>query len=198
MFKLPRRTDYFVVVVFLFYTIQIITIKNYNKSVMFPASSIKCINKHICRDANSNCLVKWYMVLDKYRFHVYVVAAMEKRDLYVRIDWHSNSTLCFEPYQNNTEEKHIFIDTTRHFCRECILKQMKTLMKSDYKLFRFNCRTVSYMILTQVAQFDAKKVYACFSNEDMLCGLDESECLSLEEIHHFVTYEQGTNKCIIS
>lgn len=133
------------------------------------------------------------MVIDKYQFHVYVVAAMKECQLYVRIDWHNNSTLCFEPYQENSEEKHIHIGTTRRFCRQCILDMIKKEMHA-YKLLQFNCRTLSYMLLTKTQGFDADFVYEQFNSRDLLCGLDMTECVSLEEMHHYYSYANGTKE----
>jgi hypothetical protein len=141
--------------------------------------------------------VDWYLVVDKYQFHVYVVAAMKDCQLYVRIDWHNNSTLCFEPYIESSEEKHLHIGRTRKFCRQCILDIVKDEMQS-YKLFKFNCRTLSYMVLTKAMQFDAEAVYEQFNSQDLLCGLDMAECLSLEEMHHYYLYANGTKEwCVI-
>ena len=157
---------------------------------MFPKSSIGLLNKHICQDKKSSSVVEWYLVLDQHKFHVYVAVAIQERDLYVRIDWHDNSTLCFEPYQNNNLETHVHIGTTSLFCRNCILDIMKEEMQT-YKLFRFNCRTVSYLVLTKAMSFNAKKVFHRFNSMDILCGLDQSECLSLEEIHHYIAYAEN-------
>jgi hypothetical protein len=157
---------------------------------MFPTSSIASLNRHTCESPGK---VLWYMVVDRYKFHVYVVAAVEKRNLYVRIDWNDNSTLRFDPYVNNNQEQHVYIGSRESFCRECIIEKMKSRM-GVYKLFRFNCRTMSYIILTDVTGFDRDSVFQHFNSLDILCGLDIAECVSLEEIHHYTEWANGNSR----
>lgn len=160
---------------------------------MFPKSSITLLNKHTCNSSIARCTVEWYLVVDEYKFHVYVTAAIPEKELYVRIDWHGNSTLSFEPYDDKPGEQRVHIGNSHTFCRHCIIDTMKNKMHY-YRPFGFNCRTVAYLILTKVELFDATLVFDKFNEMDILCGLDPRECVSLEEIHHYINHVEGTGE----
>jgi hypothetical protein len=63
-----------------------------------------------------------------------------------------------------------------------------------YSLFDFNCRTVSYLILTDIVGFDPDEVYDLFKDSGVLCGLDKIQCVSLEEIYHYIRYREGEHR----
>lgn len=132
---------------------------------------------------------RWFLVWDRHRFHVYLMVetALER----VRIDWHQNSTLELAPYKDKMGEKQVLVGKAP-YCSECLLEKTQKLLYR-YQLFSFNCRTVSYLILTEVLGFDETRVYEYFRDENTLCGLDSMECFSVAEIDHFIAWRNAGN-----
>lgn len=157
---------------------------------MFPSSSLTQINRHIEESKNT----KWMLCMDRHRFHVYVVAVTNKQ-LGVRIDWNKESTLTFEKYEAKPGEEAYFIGHNDFFCKLCLEEKMASRLE-QYQLFKFNCRTVSFMILVLVG-FDAHHIYDRFEQTDVLCGLDQSECLKAKEMSHFFKWEAEQNGCTL-
>ena len=157
---------------------------------MSRPSPIKAINRHtIFKDS------KWLLVMDKNRFHVYVAVVINK-DLQIRIDWNGDSTLTFKKYTFNPDEESYPIGDNG-FCKLCIEKIMVNKLH-EYHLFTFNCRTVSFLILTLVG-FDGTYIYNLYEHANVLCGLEESECLSIKEMQHFFDNEGSKESvCVIS
>jgi len=155
---------------------------------MLRHSSIVTINNHTDFD---NC--RWYLAMDKYRFHVYIIVVTQNQ-LYIRIDWNKNSTLTFEKYISTPDEDYYVVGHTG-FCKLCIEELVVTQLKG-YALFKFNCRTVSFLVL-KVMGFNTKHLYTVFQNAYTLCGLKEDECLSIKEIGHFLDWEEGEKGCTI-
>jgi len=162
---------------------------------MFPASSIAPLNRHRHHQQERVGPVAWYLVLDPHRFHVFVAARLSPT-VAVRIDWHDNSTFCFEPYVDRPGETRLWVGESAQFCKLCIDAQMAEVLER-YKLFRFNCRTVSYLVLTQVVGFDREAVYAKFRDSQVLCGLEFAQCFSLDEVHHYVAYREEKGSCAL-
>jgi hypothetical protein len=131
--------------------------------------------------------VEWYLVLDKSKFHVYV--AMIGVEESIRIDWHKNSTLEFSPFLVK-EGEHKELIGRAWYCQECIEEKVLEFLET-YKLFQFNCRTVSYLLLTVVLGFEPNHVYPFFQKQDVMCGLELAQCFSPEEIHHFILYRRS-------
>ena len=138
--------------------------------------------------------VKWLLVMDKNRFHVYVVAVIESTQKMVRIDWHDSSHLTFRPYAYNDQEEAYEVGESRlPYCKECIRGQLNA---GGYDLFNFNCRSVSYIILVMMG-FKARYVFEYFKAANVLCGLDERQCLTETEIRRFIAYEKDHLDCTI-
>ncbi len=129
----------------------------------------------------------WYLVLDKSKFHVYVAVITDTES--VRIDWHKNSTLEFSPFLEKEGEQREMVGKA-WYCQECMITKILDFLET-YKLFEFNCRTVSYLILTTVLGFPPDHVYPFFQRQHILCGLEFSQCFSLEEIHHYIMYRKN-------
>lgn len=135
---------------------------------------------------------RWYLMVDRDRFHVYVGAQVEGMRGRLRIDWHDNSQLELRWLRHgfDRDAEAILIGTTRNFCKACLVERVKSLHMQHYQIFRFNCRTVTYLILTRVYGFDKQVVYDHFVNGQIMCGLDESECVSLNELHHYLNWSE--------
>lgn len=165
---------------------------------MFPPSSLAQLN--VATHANQKWKhVEWFLVTDESRFHTYVKAVIKDEGLEIRVDWHDNSTLCFERFVPETTKVGdcVAIGKTTWFCRECIVRGMESDMKT-YNLFKFNCRTVSFVILTKICRFDPQKVEGLFDSLRILCGIDERECLSTTEISHYLEYTKShREKCTL-
>ena len=161
---------------------------------MFPDSPIAALNQHTC-EAYRGHEFKWYLVVDKYQFHVYVAAVEQnvQNGLKVRMDWHQDSTLTFRPFAFDVMEQNLLIGTSDWFCRQCTIDRLWSVM-GEYKLFAFNCRTLSYLILWYVMHFPHDQVYACFEKFHLMCGLDETQCLSFIEIHRYLAYKKENKK----
>lgn len=161
---------------------------------MLRKSRIKEINTHTDSDDFKN--IKWLLVMDEYRFHVFVVAAI-RQDLYIRIDWNDNSTLTFIKYVPISTETRTLVGF-KNFCKLCIDEEMEGYLK-QYDLFRFNCRTVSFLVLLVVG-FEKDYIYSLFKTAGVLCGLNEKQCLSDTEINRFIEWLKGKNGylCTIS
>lgn len=161
---------------------------------MFPASPITQLNQHTCSEA-WRC--DWYLVVDKYEFHVYVAAVCRGPSVQVRVDWHQDSTLTFRPFQFDRLEQNMPIGESDHFCRLCITEQLAQGME-EYKLFHFNCRTLSYLILCHVMGFEHELVYGKFQQLHILCGLQPDQCLALDEIRRYFAYKkENRTTCVL-
>lgn len=163
----------------------------------FPESSIVELNKHTHQGDWHKAKVKWFLMADESHFHTYLKVEIPKLKQEIRIDWHDNSTLCFEPYKNDQNGKvseKIFIGETDWFCRECIIGCLENDMQT-YKLFLFNCRTVSFVILTKICLFNSTKVEEIFNQKEMMCGIDSRECISESEIQHYLEYTKRHGNC---
>lgn len=155
---------------------------------MFPLSKVEEINKETHNGKWENVKVEWFLMADESHFHVYLKAVIKSLGYNIRIDWHDNSTLGFEAFLPETKKsEEIFIGKTDWFCRNCIIKCIESDMET-YKLFKFNCRTVAYIILTKICRFPANQVEEEFAKTQMMCGLDERDCISMEEIRHYIAY----------
>lgn len=130
------------------------------------------------RDAMTD---KWHLVWDAHRFHVYVMVQREEERL--RIDWRQYSALDVGPY-TEVEGELVIAVGRKPFCIDCLFEKMNKLLK-HYQIFVFNCRTVSYLVLTEVMGFDERAVYKLFADQETLCGLDMSQCFTMAEIDHF-------------
>lgn len=137
---------------------------------------------------------KWYLLLDRNRFHVFIGVVINK-NLTIRIDWNRDATLTFKKYEEYIYEEKTFLGK-RDFSKSEIKKLMKNKLK-NYDLFYFNCRTVTYMILTKIVHFDSHEVYNLFKQYSIMCGLKEEECLSMEEIEHFISFQEEEIDCTI-
>jgi len=159
---------------------------------MFPASEISALNEHLCGRESAT---QWYLVVDKYEFHVYVAAVC--KEFQVRIDWHQDSTLTYRPFHFDQLEQNIPVDSSRLFCKPCTESKLRNSMQ-EYRLTHFNCRTLSYLILTQVQAFDPDQVYNKFQQLHILCGLEPLQCFSLDEIHRYVAYKkENKTSCLL-
>ena len=131
--------------------------------------------------------VDWYLVLDRSKFHVYV--AFMGREEQFRIDWHTDSTLEGLVFVEKSGEERIFIGKGE-FDQPSFEREILKLLEM-YKLFQFNCRTVSYLILTKIVGYTPDYVYKFFKDHRILCGLEFGECFSVEEIHHYILYRDN-------
>jgi len=164
---------------------------------MFPLSEIKVLNRHTCKKKGT---VQWYMVVDKYLFHVYIGVVIQrpsgKPPLQVRLDWDNANKLTFKPFVFDDLEQNIEVSHSDTFCKLCIESELVSEMQA-YKLFRFNCRTVSYIILTKVMGFSPDLVYDNLNRLNTLCGIDSRACLSLDELQHYIEWSRGKGRCLI-
>jgi hypothetical protein len=156
---------------------------------MFPTSPVKVLNQHTCKRKPTT--VQWYLVVDRFEFHVYVAAVIHKRGepLQVRMDFHPDSTLTFRKFVFDSLEQCIPIGTSKGFCKLCIQEALHGEL-GTYHLFSLNCRTSSYLILTEVMGFPHDEVYANFNRLHILCGLQPLECLSLDSLHQYIAYRR--------
>ena len=156
----------------------------------FPDSSIAALNADCHEGAWRDVAVRWSLVADQDRFHVFLVAQIQAPvNLEVRIDWRAVSRLEFEPHVRDTREEMVPVGETRGFCRLCAIAHLRRFMQ-DYNLFVFNCRTVSYLLLTELCRFDPARTYDLFDEHELLCGLQMDECLSVTEIEHYIHHRQ--------
>lgn len=141
--------------------------------------------------------VEWFLMADESHFHVYVKAVIKKLNIVVRIDWRNVSELQFEKFEPGEKVSECLrVGETDWFCRECIIECVKSDM-TTYHLFKFNCRTVAYIILTKVCLFHAQTVQQMLDEKFMLCGLDERECFSEAEIQHYLAYTKRTGEACV-
>lgn len=162
---------------------------------MFPSAEVKGLDEHRCHGDDEAQAIEWYLVVDKYEFHVYVAAVSAQ--LHVRLDWHQDSTLTYRPFAFDPLEQNIAVARGHFFCKPCINAALQAGMQ-EYRLFHFNCRTLSYLILSHVAGFDPDTVYAKFQKLNILCGLEPLQCLSLTEIHRYVAYKkENKTQCVL-
>lgn len=160
----------------------------------FKPSSIKQLNEHTC-PSHSSCKEKnmhykktlWFLVMDKYHFHVFVVVFITKEIGPIRIDWNFDSTLTFEPYKMNEGDDYSYlIGTTETFCKLCIQEHIIKDLRA-YELFDFNCRTATFLVFI-TSGFDAHSLLKKFEEHDVLCGLKKENCLTLSEMKHFINW----------
>lgn len=150
----------------------------------FPASSLKELNGATHDVAWSQQPCEWFVGIDPARFHAFVVVKLPIAT--IRVDWRQTSRLEVEPYKATEGDELVPLGKRPGFCRDCLVHMLKGYMR-QYSLFMFNCRTVTYLVCTEAAGFAPGDVFNVFDARDMRCGLgDVTECLSLEEIHHFV------------
>ena len=129
---------------------------------------------------------EWYLAFDSSLFHVYVIVRLYD-DALLRIDWNRNSTLTFE-YMTPDEERResrVFVGH-RPFSKLAVERAIAGDMQ-HYQLFRFNCRTVSFLVLNSVA-FDPELVFALYEKQGVMCGLEDSECVKLGELRHYLEW----------
>jgi hypothetical protein len=135
---------------------------------------------------------RWYLMVDSDRFHVYVGVRIAGQKGVLRIDWRDNSRLELTRRRHDFERGHeaIPIGTTPTYCKACLVQRMRELHLQHYQLFHFNCRTVTYLVLTRVQGFDKNAVYQHFVDDGILCGIDSTECVSLNELHHYLNWSE--------
>lgn len=161
---------------------------------MFPASEVEALRGHTCARA---ARVDWYLVVDKYEFHVYVGLLVRFTEppaetVQARIDWHQDSTLTFRPFVFDALEQAVPVGSGVWFCRACTQQKLEaSMLRHQYRLFRYNCRTLSYLVLVQVARFEPTAVYAQFERLRLMCGLEPRECLALVEVHRYFAWRAG-------
>lgn len=162
---------------------------------MFPASkTLVELNGPTHEGKWKGIRVEWFLMADESHFHVYVKAVIKQLGRSIRIDWRNISELQFEQFQEGEKVGECLrVGETDWFCRDCIIKSLQKDMET-YHLFKFNCRTVAFIILTKVCLFDSSLVENMLDNKAMLCGLDERECVSGEEIKHYIDYTRATGK----
>lgn len=165
----------------------------------FPPSSIAALNEDMHQAPYATTSVQWSLVADGDRFHVFLVAECgPPLSCAIRIDWRAANRLEFEPYVADKRDERIAVGRKQQaFCRRCAIAKLRLLMAHrDYNLFAFNCRTVSYYLLVDYAEFDNNSVLDLFEAHELRCGVGSLEdCLSLEELEHYfrhVKSEQGT------
>lgn len=122
----------------------------------------------------------WHLVLDASRFHAYVAVVMPEAA--VRFDWDDENRLKAGPYVP-TPDQVVFVLGTAPCCVPCT-KLAIARFERPYNLFEFNCRTVSFLLLTRVASFPPRDVFALFKKHATLCGLDRRACMSATEMRH--------------
>lgn len=145
--------------------------------------------RHDCQVARET---SWYLMVDRDSFHVYVGVHVQGLRGRLRIDWQDNSRLELSWLKRGFDrhDRAILIGKTAQFCRACLVEKVRALHMQHYQLFHFNCRTVTYLILTRVQGFDKHAVYQHFVDGEILCGLDERECVSLTELHHYLNWSE--------
>lgn len=158
---------------------------------MLRRSPINEINNHT---HTTNGDVKWLLCMDKFKFHVFVVAVV-RPDLYIDISWNKVSTLTFEPFKPKGGEECYLIGSTSSFCKLCIEDEMMDKL-GRYNLFQFNCRTVSFLILVLVG-FKPRDIFEIYKRVGILCGLDASSCLQIKEVGRFIEFEKYENGCTL-
>jgi hypothetical protein len=131
--------------------------------------------------------IDWYLVLDKSKFHVYVAFVGDGEQF--RIDWHTNSTLEVSPFVEKEGETCISVGKGEWDQPSFEVAILELLER--YKLFQFNCRTVSYLILTKIVGYKPDYIYQYFKENHILCGLEFGQCFSLDEIHHYILYREN-------
>lgn len=159
----------------------------------FPDSSIPALNSDTHSNEWKNVVVQWELVADGDRFHVFLIAQLgAPLNQSIRVDWRHKNRLEFEPYYANPRDERIPLQwQTRGFCRLCLISRILVLTH-DYHLFAFNCRTVSYLILTEWCYFDKHQVLTLFEKHDLRCGVGSlDDCLSITEIEHYVKHVQS-------
>jgi len=139
---------------------------------------------------------EWYLAFDSSHFHVYVVVVVviddeppRRHRLAIRIDWNDESTLTFKRLTPSDEkrESRVLIGVA-DFCKRTVELGLVDYMES-YKLFRFNCRTVSFLVL-YTSGFDADHIYEQYARNNVLCGLVEGECMKLESLRQYLRWQQ--------
>jgi hypothetical protein len=150
----------------------------------------------------------YYLVLDEAKFHVYVAvmnaglpkafgadpASMElgMGPLALRFDWHDDSTFLTTPFVRQPGHTLLFAGRAP-FCQPCLDTEIRKRLQK-YSLFKFNCRTVSCMILVEYAHLSVKIVRQLFEKHYTLCGLEESACYTIEELNHWLQYESSESE----
>ena len=133
---------------------------------------------------------EWYLAFDSSHFHVYVIVVLiDEPRLIIRIDWNDESTLTFKRLmpQDEKRESRVLIGVA-DFCKRWVELAIIDYMES-YKLFRFNCRTVSFIVL-HTRGFDADQIYDQYVRNNVLCGLVEGECFKLESLRQYLRWQQ--------
>jgi len=132
--------------------------------------------------------VDWFLATDNSRFHVYVV--LVGRDFRMRIDWERTGTLVFEKIKYLDDDQEVFYLGRKAFCLKFIAGIIDPKLK-QYDLLRFNCRTVTCMILS-IAGFKEKQIRPIMEKYGILCGVNGSLSVSPQEMIHFWNwiYEQ--------
>ncbi len=152
----------------------------------FPPSSIAELNAPTHGTRWETAQGEWSIVMDAARFHTFLVVELPSLKRAVRIDWRQSSRLEVEPYVAAPGDERIKMGWREGFCHACLASMLRGALR-EYALFSFNCRTVAYLIATEVCGFDPPAVYAVFDARDMICGLGEPGiCVSMEEIRHYV------------
>jgi hypothetical protein len=132
---------------------------------------------------------EWYLAFDSSHFHVYVIVALQPPQVMIRIDWNDESTLTFKrmlPGQEKYESR-VLLGTT-DFSKRRVEHALAPYMR-DYGLFRFNCRTVSFIVL-YTAGFDADDIYAQYARNNVLCGVAEGECFNMDSLRQYLHWRQ--------
>jgi hypothetical protein len=156
----------------------------------FPPSRITALN----RDTHatwSQMSVQWYLVADSARFHTFLVAELGTPiNMIVRIDWHAISVLECRPYVPEHGDEHIAVGETSGFWLGGIVACLMRYDR-DYHLFAYNCRTVSYLILTEYCRFDARCVFELYETHKILCGVEGMDaCISIDEFIHYIHHRE--------
>jgi hypothetical protein len=141
-------------------------------------------DKHSCQQQETQRPYKWFLLIDPSLFHVFVVAvAGEER---VRFDWDDENRLKAGPYVPTLGETVLEVGDTG-CCVPCC-KAGIAQYNQHYQLFSFNCRTVSFLLLTQVKKFPVPKVSQLFLTNGVVCGLDRRECFTARELRHLLDW----------
>ncbi len=146
------------------------------------------MTEHRCQEARDT---RWYLMVDRDHFHVYVGARIPGEGV-LRIDWEDDSRLSMRrlPHGFARDNKAILVGTTPTYCKACLVEGMRAQHLQHYQLFSFNCRTVAYLLLVCVLRFDAERIYALYSDDGILCGINSAECVSLNELHHYLNWSE--------
>lgn len=141
------------------------------------------------------CAASYFLVCDAAHFHVFVGGVNELQGLAQRWDWRKTSRFETKRWRHDEQQTARYAGEAR-VCGACLADRMETLLEKyaakRYNLFRFNCRTVSYLLLVEALGFDADRVYALFVQERVLCGLEEGECFSLTALRQYMAYESSS------